>query len=175
MMNLIMRWNNKNRINAQVTFTKFKNKYNIIIRKNLILSNKIKEKRLTCYFYYIQIKMCFYKIDLCFYCTLQVMDSTTYVYVVIDEAQKQSIVCMRKKNVASYNFRLIEFHVSMSWRYWVTLISMYNPTAQFITQRKTSWNLWIVNYFTFWWNGVSHSKRGVRYHSTPTNLETQTR
>ncbi|KAM3203030.1 hypothetical protein P3L10_030656 [Capsicum annuum] len=75
-------------MNARAIFTELGNKYNTIIRENLILSDKIK-----------------------------VMASTSRVYVVIDEIQKRSIVCMREKGVAAYNFRLMESHVLMLWKY----------------------------------------------------------
>ncbi|PHT43473.1 hypothetical protein CQW23_17498 [Capsicum baccatum] len=48
MMDLEMKWNNGNRMNAQTTFTELKNKYNTIIRENLFLSDKIKVDRITC-------------------------------------------------------------------------------------------------------------------------------
>ncbi|XP_016549923.1 uncharacterized protein LOC107849879 [Capsicum annuum] len=59
MMDLVMTWNNRNRMNAQATFIKLGNKYNTIMRENLFLSDKMK-----------------------------VMVSTSHVYVVIDEIQK---------------------------------------------------------------------------------------
>ncbi|KAM3237190.1 hypothetical protein P3L10_012219 [Capsicum annuum] len=76
MMDLVMRWNNEHRQHSEATFTELGNKYNIIIRENLILSNKMK-----------------------------VMGSTHYSYAVIDETGKRNIVCMHEKNAPAYNFK----------------------------------------------------------------------
>ncbi|KAM3378484.1 hypothetical protein P3S68_010897 [Capsicum galapagoense] len=76
MMDLVMRWNNKHRQHSEVTFIELKNKYNIIMRGNLILSDKMK-----------------------------VMGSTHYSYVAIDETENRNIVCMREKNALDYNFK----------------------------------------------------------------------
>ncbi|KAM3323820.1 hypothetical protein P3S67_004971 [Capsicum chacoense] len=67
-MELVMKWNNENRISAQTVFTKSGNKYNTIRREDIILSDKMK-----------------------------VIASTNHVYVVIDETQKRSTVCMHEK------------------------------------------------------------------------------
>lgn len=37
-----MRWNNEHRQHPKATFTELENKHNIIMRKKLILSNKMK-------------------------------------------------------------------------------------------------------------------------------------
>ncbi|KAM3357955.1 hypothetical protein P3S68_020886 [Capsicum galapagoense] len=67
-MELVMKWNNENRISAQTIFTELGNKYNTIMREDIILSDKMK-----------------------------VIASTNHVYVVIDETQKRSIVCKHEK------------------------------------------------------------------------------
>ncbi|XP_047266171.1 uncharacterized protein LOC124897270 [Capsicum annuum] len=77
MMDLIMRWNNEHRQHSEATFTELGNKYNIIMRKNLILSNKMK-----------------------------VMGSTHYSYVVIEETGKRNIICMREKKYSYLQFQV---------------------------------------------------------------------
>ncbi|KAM3221256.1 hypothetical protein P3L10_020524 [Capsicum annuum] len=77
MMDLVMKWNNENRINTHTTFTELGNKYHIIMRENLILLDKMK-----------------------------VMASTSHVYGVIDETQKQSIVCMCEKRYSYLQFQV---------------------------------------------------------------------
>ncbi|XP_047250141.1 uncharacterized protein LOC107876944 [Capsicum annuum] len=70
MMDLVIRWNNEHRQHSEATFTELGNKYNIIMRENLILSNKMK-----------------------------VMGSTHYSYVVIDETGKETLfACVKKKS-----------------------------------------------------------------------------
>ncbi|XP_070054965.1 uncharacterized protein [Nicotiana tomentosiformis] len=64
MMNLIMEWNNKNRMTAMSTFTGLEKKYNEVLKENSYLSQK-----------------------------MTVRPSTDYVYVVMDAEQRRSIVC----------------------------------------------------------------------------------
>ncbi|XP_047250116.1 uncharacterized protein LOC124885898 [Capsicum annuum] len=59
MIDLVMRWNNEHRPHSEAAFIELKNKYNILMRENHILSDKMK-----------------------------VMGSTQYSYVVIDETKK---------------------------------------------------------------------------------------
>ncbi|XP_060183062.1 uncharacterized protein LOC132613017 [Lycium barbarum] len=76
MMNLVMRWNNDNRKDAIATFSELGNKYNIIMKENIILSDK-----------------------------MTVMTSTDYVYSVMD-AEKSNIVCMREKKCSCQRFQI---------------------------------------------------------------------
>ncbi|XP_059294547.1 uncharacterized protein LOC132047533 [Lycium ferocissimum] len=76
MMDLVMRWNNDNRKDTTTTFTELGNKYNIIMKENIIFLDK-----------------------------MMVMASTDYVYSVID-AEKRNIVCMREKKCSCQRFQV---------------------------------------------------------------------
>ncbi|XP_016484241.2 uncharacterized protein LOC107804819 [Nicotiana tabacum] len=62
MMNLVMEWNNTNRMTAMSTFTGLEKKYNEVLKENSYLSQK-----------------------------MMVKPSTDYVYVVVDAEQRQNI------------------------------------------------------------------------------------
>nr|XP_016484241.1 PREDICTED: uncharacterized protein LOC107804819 [Nicotiana tabacum] len=70
MMNLVMEWNNTNRMTAMSTFTGLEKKYNEVLKENSYLSQK-----------------------------MMVKPSTDYVYVVVDAEQRQNIVCMQKQRM----------------------------------------------------------------------------
>ncbi|XP_059310682.1 uncharacterized protein LOC132062048 [Lycium ferocissimum] len=76
MMDLVMRWNNDNQKDATATFTELGNKYNIIMKENIILSDK-----------------------------MTVMTSTHYVYLVMD-GEKRNIVCMHEKKCSCQRFQI---------------------------------------------------------------------
>nr|XP_009590439.1 uncharacterized protein LOC104087612 [Nicotiana tomentosiformis] len=68
MMNLVMEWNNTNRMTAMSTFTSLGKTYNEVLKENSYLSQK-----------------------------MTVRPSTDYVYVVMDAEPRRIIVCMQER------------------------------------------------------------------------------
>ncbi|XP_070049916.1 uncharacterized protein [Nicotiana tomentosiformis] len=79
MMNLVMEWNNTNRMTAMSTFTGLEKKYNEVLKENNYLSQK-----------------------------MTVRPSTDYVYVVIDAEQRRNIVCLQKRECSYKQFQVDE-------------------------------------------------------------------
>ncbi|XP_047264102.1 uncharacterized protein LOC124896572 [Capsicum annuum] len=100
MTDLVMRWNNEGRQHSKAIFTELENKYNIILRENHILSDLLLISTLKTLVY--SNVHTIYK----YICTLLVMGSTHYSYVVIDETGKRNIVCMREKKCSCLQFQV---------------------------------------------------------------------
>ncbi|XP_070054706.1 uncharacterized protein [Nicotiana tomentosiformis] len=79
MINLVMKWNNTNRMTAMSTFTGLGKKYNEVVQENSSFSQK-----------------------------MTVRLSTNYVYVVIDAEQRRNIVCMQKREFSCQRFQVDE-------------------------------------------------------------------
>ncbi|XP_009630225.1 uncharacterized protein LOC107801672 [Nicotiana tabacum] len=79
MMNLVMEWNNTNRMTAMSTFTGLGKNYNEILKESSSLSEK-----------------------------MTVSPSTDYVYVVMDAEQRLNIVCMQKRECSCKRFQVDE-------------------------------------------------------------------
>ncbi|KAM3221069.1 hypothetical protein P3L10_020337 [Capsicum annuum] len=85
MMDMVMRWNNEHKQHSEETFTELGNKNNIIMRENLILSDKMK-----------------------------VIGSIHYSYVVIDEIGKRNIVCRRENSCLQFQVNDIPYPHAMA-------------------------------------------------------------
>ncbi|XP_075099824.1 uncharacterized protein LOC142176365 [Nicotiana tabacum] len=79
MMNLVMEWNNTNRMAAMSTFIDIGQKYHEVLKENSYLSQK-----------------------------MTVKPSTDYVYVVMDAEQRRNIVCMQKRECSCKRFQVDE-------------------------------------------------------------------
>ncbi|XP_070035987.1 uncharacterized protein [Nicotiana tomentosiformis] len=79
MMNLVMEWNNTNRITAMSTFTGLGKKYNEVLKENSYLSQK-----------------------------MTVRPSIDYVYVVMDAEKRRNIVCLQKRECSCERFQVDE-------------------------------------------------------------------
>ncbi|XP_019238273.1 PREDICTED: uncharacterized protein LOC109218364 [Nicotiana attenuata] len=79
MMNLVMEWNNTNRMTAMSTFIGVGKKYHEVLKENSYLSQK-----------------------------MTVRPSTDYVYVVMDAEQRRNIVCMQKRECSCKRFQVDE-------------------------------------------------------------------
>ncbi|XP_019242596.1 PREDICTED: uncharacterized protein LOC109222731 [Nicotiana attenuata] len=79
MMNLVMEWNNTNRMTAMSTFIGVGKKYHEVLKENSYLSQK-----------------------------MTVRPSTDYVYVVMDAEQRRNIVCMQKRECSCKQFQVDE-------------------------------------------------------------------
>ncbi|XP_009776402.1 uncharacterized protein [Nicotiana sylvestris] len=79
MMNLVMEWNNTNRMTAMSTFIGIGQKYHEVLKENSYLSQK-----------------------------MTVKPSTDYVYVVMDAEQRRNIVCMQKRECPCKRFQVDE-------------------------------------------------------------------
>ncbi|XP_019244581.1 PREDICTED: uncharacterized protein LOC109224456 [Nicotiana attenuata] len=91
MMNLVMEWNNANRMTAMSIFTGLGKIYNEALKENSSLSQN-----------------------------MTVMPSTDYVYAVMDVEQRRNIVCMQKGNARANNSKYMRFLAHMLWQYWTT-------------------------------------------------------